>query len=313
MAVTILVRVGLKFIENWKSGLEAQVCRYEQTPAEKGQIVFYGPSNFACWSEKYGMKPLTRKRRETMKGRFPKKPVIRKLGTIGANNIVETTPIVFHGELYRFEVVRRRSFASGNTGVHWSMLNDSPCLRFVHVRSGASTPLFAEDHTFGFPFVVDGRMYVVSCAGREWGSDTLHFFRSDDLKNWELYAQWKLPGWKIYNMNVACKDGSYTLLLEISDPPEECGPHNFTFRFARSQDLSHWELTPWECAFQRDRYAGSPALYTLAGDPYCYVCYLEAYPGPCYANCIARSKDLISWEYSPVNGGERWSRLIMLL
>ena len=46
--------------------------------------------------------------------KFPKKPLIRKLGTISCNNIVETTPIVFNDELYRFEVVRRKSFTSEN-------------------------------------------------------------------------------------------------------------------------------------------------------------------------------------------------------
>jgi len=43
---------------------------------------------------------------------FPRKPHIRKLGTIFCNNIVETTPLVYKGELYRFEVVRRKSFAA---------------------------------------------------------------------------------------------------------------------------------------------------------------------------------------------------------
>jgi len=236
-----------------------------------------------------------------MTKKFPRKPLIRKLGTIGCNNIVETTPIVFRGELYRFEVVRRKSFTTGSRVQHWSDLQDSPCLRFIHVRSNTSTALFAEDHTFGFPFVVGDGMHVVTCAGRDWGSDTLHFFRSDDLEHWELYNEFHLPGWRIFNTNVAFKDGAYTLLMEIDAPPEECGPQNYTFRFARSADLMNWQLLPWECAFQRDRYAGSPALYTLEGDPHYYVGYLEAYPGPCYANCIARSKDLIHWAYSPVN------------
>ena len=52
------VKVGLKFIEKWKTDLEAQVCRYEAENAEKGQIVFYGPSNFTRWSAKWGMTPL---------------------------------------------------------------------------------------------------------------------------------------------------------------------------------------------------------------------------------------------------------------
>ena len=50
---------------------------------------------------------------------FPKKPIIRKLGTIGSNNIVETTPLVYRGELYRFEVVRRKSFTAENACADW--------------------------------------------------------------------------------------------------------------------------------------------------------------------------------------------------
>ena len=48
------IKVGLKYIEKWHSDLESQVQRYEQEQTEKGQIVFYGPSNFTRWSPKYG-------------------------------------------------------------------------------------------------------------------------------------------------------------------------------------------------------------------------------------------------------------------
>ena len=234
---------------------------------------------------------------------FPKKPPIRKLGTISCNNIVETTPIVFRGELYRFEVVRRKSFTSACAGMadRWQELDDAPCLRFIHVRTNTSTPLFAENHTFGFPIVVDDTMYVVTGNSRDWGSDGLVFFRSDDLIHWEKYAEHPMPGWKIFNMNIAKMGDIYTLLIEISEPAEERGVCPFTFRFLQSTDMTHWTLTPYECAFQRDRYAGSPALYTLEDDPYYYVGYLEAYPLERYANCLARSKDLIHWEYSLIN------------
>ena len=232
--------------------------------------------------------------------KFPKKPLIRKLGTIECNNIVETTPLVWKGDLYRFEVVRSKSFTAKNANSNWYELGDEPCLRFIHVRSNESTPLFAEGHTFGFPIVVDDKMYVVTGKNRLWGSDTLLFYRSDDLINWELYAEHEMPGWKIYNMNIAEKDGEYTLMIEISAPVEEAG-HPFTFRFLKSTDMTHWTLTPSECVFQKHRYAGSPALYTLEDDPYYYVGYLEAYPNHCFANCLARSKDLINWEYSPIN------------
>lgn len=231
---------------------------------------------------------------------YPERPLIRKLGTISCNNIVETTPVVFNGELYRFEVVRRRGFTSENAREDWEEIDGLPCLRFVHVRTNTPTPVFAEGNTFGFPFVRDGVMYVVTCASVTWGGDRLVFFKSADLVSWEKYSEVFLPGFRIFNMNIAEKDGIFTLLIEIDSPKEECGVP-FTFRFLQSSDMINWTLTPKECVFQKDRYAGSPALYAFPDDPYYYVCYLEEYPTEKYANCIARSKDLINWEYSPIN------------
>ena len=143
-------------------------------------------------------------------------------------------------------------------------------------------------------------MYVVTGVGREWGAEALDLLRSDDLVSWEKYGQIKLPGWKIYNMNIAEKDGVYTLLVEISEPVEETGVP-FTFRFLQSRDMTNWELLPPEYVFQKDRYSGSPSIYAFAGDPYYYVGYLEEYPGYRFAQSLARSKDLIHWEYSPIN------------
>ena len=52
------IKVGLSYIERWKTSLEKEVKRYEEENADKGQIVFYGPSNFTRWAPKYGMRPL---------------------------------------------------------------------------------------------------------------------------------------------------------------------------------------------------------------------------------------------------------------
>ncbi len=53
------VRVGLQYIEKWKSSMEKEVLKYEEEPIQKGQIVFYGPSNFTRWSAKYHHTPLS--------------------------------------------------------------------------------------------------------------------------------------------------------------------------------------------------------------------------------------------------------------
>lgn len=52
------VKVGLKFIEKWNESMEDEVLAYEKEDMPKGQIVFYGPSNFTRWSAKRGNTPL---------------------------------------------------------------------------------------------------------------------------------------------------------------------------------------------------------------------------------------------------------------
>ena len=52
------VRVGLQYIDIWKSSMENAVRKYEEETVEPGQIVFYGPSYYTRWGEKWGHKPL---------------------------------------------------------------------------------------------------------------------------------------------------------------------------------------------------------------------------------------------------------------
>ena len=180
-----------------------------------------------------------------MANKFPLRPAIRKMGTIGCG-VVETTPIVWKGELYRFEVVRGKRLVE-KTATIPDDFPDSPCLRFVHVRTNSATPYFAENHTFGFPFIVDDVMYAVAGDKDDWGADKLDFYRSKDLVNWEMYTSVHLPGWKTYNMNIAKMGDTYTLLVEIGAPEEEAGEFPFTFRFLQSKDMTNWELTPRVC------------------------------------------------------------------
>ena len=52
------VRVGLRYIDIWKSSMEEAVRRCEAEEAKTGQIVFYGPSNFTRWSARWDHTPL---------------------------------------------------------------------------------------------------------------------------------------------------------------------------------------------------------------------------------------------------------------
>jgi len=68
------IRVGLQYIEMWNSPLEAQVCAYEEEQVEKGQIVFYGPSNFTRWCSRWKHTPL----REALPGKSGKPCAINR-------------------------------------------------------------------------------------------------------------------------------------------------------------------------------------------------------------------------------------------
>lgn len=215
----------------------------------------------------------------------PKRPEIRRLGTIMCD-MVETTPVVFHGRLYRFEYFRSSELNEANP-------DNVSHFRFIDVQTNRETAHFAENHQFGAAFADGEYMYV---SGISEGN-LVRIFRSADLETWEEHGTLGLPeDMRGFNTGICKKDGLYTMLIEVNKPI------GFRFRFAQSHDLKSWELLPEDYRFHEElRYAGGPAIYTLPDDPYYYVCYLEAYPGPCYANCIARSKDLCKWDYSPIN------------
>lgn len=52
------VKVGLRYVEIWHSDFEAHIQKYEARNDKKGQIVFYGPSNFTRWSTRWKRTPL---------------------------------------------------------------------------------------------------------------------------------------------------------------------------------------------------------------------------------------------------------------
>ena len=61
-----VVKAPLKQFDNWD--IEGDIQRFEAENAEKGQIVFYGPSNFTRWSREWGNTPL----REVLLGKSGK-------------------------------------------------------------------------------------------------------------------------------------------------------------------------------------------------------------------------------------------------
>lgn len=213
------------------------------------------------------------------------KPIIRKLGTIDCD-MVETTPVVFRGRLYRFEYVRP-NYHGNPTGESY--------FRFVDVESGEMTPPFARGYHLGSAHVRDDVVYVYGVE--RWGGSEVRVFWSEDLETWSSRTALELPGWGLYNTSVCKGPDRFVMAFEVGEPPEVVGVR-FTIYFAESQDLLDWKVVPG-CVFSKDRYTACPVVRFSKG--YYYMIYLEAKPGPLYEPHIVRSRDLAGWEDSPLN------------
>ncbi len=217
-----------------------------------------------------------------------RRPAIRKLGTIVCD-LVEATPVVWQGRLYRFEYVRHGSYKPNTSGDSY--------FRFVDVQSNQATAGFAAGYHLGCAHVEGDRVWAFGT--NIWDGERIQVFWSDDMQTWHEKPALELPGWGIFNTSVCKGPEGYVMAFEIGRPPEETGAA-FTTRFAVSDDLLTWRLTSSECVFSKDRYTACPAIRYL-DDGYYYMTYLEARPGPTYESHIVRSKDLVAWESSLLN------------
>ena len=198
------------------------------------------------------------------------RPLIRKLGTVALDR-VENSPVVFQGKLYLF--VGRGMF-------HFVEHDGAPrrvCQRLFRQR------LCRGD-----------TVYVTVAHAKE----KIHMFTSKDLEHWESSVVLNLPGCTIYNTSICGADDKYVMMFEIGLPKEQAGVP-FTARFATSNDLKQWTVTPPECVYTKERYSAPHCLRYLDG--YYYNFYLEARPGRHYEMYVVRSQDLIHWESSPLN------------
>lgn len=214
------------------------------------------------------------------------KPIITKTGAIDCD-LVETTPVVFKGSLYRFEYVRAQ---------YWANETGDSYFRFVAHDSGVESAPFAHGFHLGNVFVEDEVLYVTGT--NIWDGERVDIFASTDMVNWESWNALDLPGYGIFNTSVCKADDRYVLMFEVGKPPEVAGVP-FTALFATSTDMRHWQLTPPECTYSKERYTAPHCLRYLDG--YYYNFYLEAHDGPRYDQRVVRSKDLVQWEASPLN------------
>jgi hypothetical protein len=212
------------------------------------------------------------------------RPLIVKAGTIDCD-LVETTPVVFKNKVYRFEYVRAG---------YWDNKTGDSYFRFIEHDTGKPTKSFAPGFHLGSAYVYGDTVFVT--AVDIWDGEEVHVFASADMENWNHWLAFKLPGNGIFNTSLTRAENKFVLMYEIGRPEEEAGVR-FTARFAVSDDLRKWEITSQDHNYSKDRYTAPHCLRYLDG--YYYDFYLESHNG--YEMRVVRSKDLITWESSPLN------------
>jgi len=224
-------------------------------------------------------------------------PSIRKLGTID-QGVVETTPFVFHGELKLFETVQ--------TYTPWNHTGQR-FLRCIDVESKRVYPPFAWHHSFASAYVEDDTVWITTTceevAGMAPGcSKCMRVLRSNDLCGWENVGEYRLENeGRLFNTSV-CKVGDrYIVAYETDDPAYT---PKFTVKYAESKDMAHWTKIP-DALFGKDFYVGGPTcryhdgwfymvfVQNRGADPHLFDWFWQT--------SIARSRDLINWDFSPHN------------
>lgn len=220
---------------------------------------------------------------------------IHKLGTI-CIGVVETTPVVWNGELYRFEWVRNARWGTTDNIKNRTY----GCFHFVNMKDESPTPEFAQGYSFGCCHAEKGTMYVVGTKGNG-GNTELGLFTSQDLVNWQDRGViLSFPDTvKLYNTSVCKGRDCYVMAIEIGGTHPAVG-RAFTNVFATSRDLIHWEMLDMETyEYTRERYSACPVIRYVDG--YYYMIYLESAPCHRWIPYIVRSTDLKNYELGLIN------------
>lgn len=209
---------------------------------------------------------------------------------------MENTPVILSGQPFLVQNVRP---VNAKVKDFYLFIED--------LRTGQEIARFGEAFSFVSAFVGDGELNIFATENTDddWTHD-IYRFRSKDLQQWEKeLAVPRKPGEHLFNASVCRDEQGYVMAFESNQPVQ------WSFRFARSQDLASWqEVEGVNFADLAEKTAcACPAIRYVA--PYYYVVYgAWRWAGPGlwydyrlpetrYVSFLARSKDLATWELSP--------------
>jgi hypothetical protein len=231
----------------------------------------------------------------------PPNPKLVKLPFAFNGLRMENTPVIFKGRPLLVQNYRSPKADQQETGSY---------LFIDDLATGQEIARLGTGFSFVSAFVNGDEMNIFGTVNtnKEWTKDVFRFW-STDLKTWKQEKVIGRDGDEhLFNTSVCRDDQGYVMAYESNKPVQ------WSFRFARSKDLSKWEKVQGiefadvegqsACANPTIRYF-APYYYMVYGGwrwkgPGVHYQYLL--PETKYVTFVARSKDLAVWELSPTRG-----------
>lgn len=220
------------------------------------------------------------------------RPKLIKLPVAIGPNAMENTPVMFNGR--PLLVLNRRDDTKNKTDGYKKSMQ----LYIMDLATGQEIATFGEGHSFANAFVNGAELNVFASEGsnHDW-FQSLYRFSTTDLKTWKRELAIPQDGKEhLFNASVCRDDKGYLMAYESDQPVTFC------FKFARSSDLAQWKKVEGLTYTGVGReYSACPVIRYVA--PWYYVMYLHAaLPGhKGWITFLSRSRDLESWELSPLN------------
>jgi hypothetical protein len=224
-----------------------------------------------------------------------KRPVLTKLPFAFSDTgrtPMENTPVIFNSRMLL--IANNRPGGADAKGKDAYLYIDD-------LQTGKEVARFGQGRSFVSAYVNGNELNVFALEftdfGRVMNSSGIDRLTTTDLKNWRTEKVILPEGDEhLFNSSVCCDDKGYLMAYESDKPVQFC------FKFARSKDLSKWEKIK-ELVFTGEKHEYSACPVIRYFKPYYYVIYLHApvkgHNG--WISCLARSKDLETWDLSPFN------------
>jgi hypothetical protein len=234
----------------------------------------------------------------------PARPILIRL-PLAYWNGMENTPVIYDGR-----PLLVLNYRDDSRGWH-DHYADSMYLYIVDLQNGRRIAEFGRSHSCVKAFVDGKRLHVYASEATNYDYfQSMYDFWTDDLTTWQrqLVIKKEAGDPHMFNPSVCRTDQGFVMAYVAY---AKCGdPASFPyFKFARSKDLVHWEKVP-DLAFagpSGKQYSNTPALRYFA--PWYYVIFYTtvdetgrmAETSLRYVSLVARSKDLVRWQLSPLN------------